>query len=133
MGLLLITHDLDVARDMADRVAVMYAGQIVEWASRDALYGEPRHPYTQKLFAVLPRLDRRGERLDSLPGRVPGAGLGLRRLPFRRSLPGGVRALPGRGIRLSRGRAGAFRALPSGRGRHDSPLWKRGARGDFKP
>jgi peptide/nickel transport system ATP-binding protein len=72
MGLLLITHDLDVARDMADRVAVMYAGQIVEWAPRDALYGAPRHPYTQKLFAVLPRLDRRGERLDSLPGRVPG-------------------------------------------------------------
>ena len=72
MGLLLITHDLDVARDMADRVAVMYAGQIVEWASRDALYAAPLHPYTQKLFAVLPRLDRRGERLDSLPGRVPG-------------------------------------------------------------
>ncbi|PIX97190.1 MAG: ABC transporter ATP-binding protein [Hydrogenophilales bacterium CG_4_9_14_3_um_filter_63_34] len=71
MGLLLITHDLDVARDMADRVAVMYAGQIVEWASRDSLYATPRHPYTQKLFAVLPRLDRRGERLDSLPGRVP--------------------------------------------------------------
>ena len=72
MGLLLITHDLDVARDMADLVAVMYAGQIVEWAQRDALYAAPRHPYTQKLFAVLPRLDRRGERLDSLPGRVPG-------------------------------------------------------------
>ena len=72
MGLLLITHDLDVARDMADRVAVMYAGQIVEWASRDALYAAPLHPYTQKLFAVLPRLDRRGTRLDSLPGRVPG-------------------------------------------------------------
>jgi peptide/nickel transport system ATP-binding protein len=71
MGLLLITHDLDVARDMADRVAVMYAGQIVEWASRDQLYATPRHPYTRKLFAVLPRLDRRGERLDSLPGRVP--------------------------------------------------------------
>ena len=71
MGLLLITHDLDVAGDMADRVAVMYAGQIVEWASRDQLYSTPRHPYTQKLFAVLPRLERRGERLDSLPGRVP--------------------------------------------------------------
>ncbi|MDD5388142.1 MAG: dipeptide ABC transporter ATP-binding protein [Gallionellaceae bacterium] len=71
MGLLLITHDLDVASDMADRVAVMYAGQIVEWADRDSLYATPRHPYTQKLFAVLPRLDRRGERLDSLPGRVP--------------------------------------------------------------
>ncbi|MEW6677077.1 MAG: ABC transporter ATP-binding protein [Pseudomonadota bacterium] len=72
MGLLLITHDLDVAADMADRVAVMYAGQIVEWASRDQLYGQARHPYTQKLFAVLPRLDRRGLKLDSLPGRVPG-------------------------------------------------------------
>lgn len=71
MGLLLITHDLDVASDMADRVAVMYAGQIVEWAARDQLYGAPKHPYTQKLFAVLPRLDRRGQRLDSLPGRVP--------------------------------------------------------------
>ena len=71
MGLLLITHDLDVARDMADRVAVMYAGQIVEWASRDRLYSTPSHPYTQKLFAVLPRLERRGQRLDSLPGRVP--------------------------------------------------------------
>ncbi|OYY94050.1 MAG: hypothetical protein B7Y41_08950 [Hydrogenophilales bacterium 28-61-23] len=74
MSLLLITHDLDVAHDMADRVAVMYAGQIVEWAPSNALYTSPRHPYTQKLFAVLPRLDRRGERLDSLPGRVPGPG-----------------------------------------------------------
>lgn len=73
MGLLLITHDLDVAHQMADRVAVMYAGQIVEWAPSDALYTAPQHPYTQKLFAVLPRLDRRGERLDSLPGRVPSA------------------------------------------------------------
>jgi peptide/nickel transport system ATP-binding protein len=74
MGLLLITHDLDVAHQMADRVAVMYAGQIVEWAPSDALYTAPRHPYTQKLFAVLPRLERRGKRLDSLPGRVPAAG-----------------------------------------------------------
>ena len=73
MGLLLITHDLDVARDMADRVAVMYAGEIVESAPRDRLYASPRHPYTRKLFAVLPRMDRRGERLDSLPGRVPPA------------------------------------------------------------
>jgi peptide/nickel transport system ATP-binding protein len=77
MGLLLITHDLDVARDMTrqpgDRVAVMYAGQIVEWAPSAGLQTQARHPYTQKLFAVLPRLDRRGERLDSLPGRVPAA------------------------------------------------------------
>jgi len=77
MGLLLITHDLDVARDMTrqpgDRVAVMYAGQIVEWAPGVGLHAAPRHPYTQKLFAVLPRMERRGQRLDSLPGRVPAA------------------------------------------------------------
>ena len=74
MSLLLITHDLDVARDMAERVAIMYAGQIVEWASRDALYGRPFHPYTQKLFSVLPSVGRRGERLDHIPGTVPPLG-----------------------------------------------------------
>ncbi len=87
MGLLLITHDLDVARDMADRMAVMYAGQIVEWASRDQLYGEPRHPYTRKLFAVLPRLERRGERLDSLPGRVPAPDANIRGCRFAERCP----------------------------------------------
>jgi peptide/nickel transport system ATP-binding protein len=107
MGLLLITHDLDVARDMADRVAVMYAGQIVEWAPRDALYGEPRHPYTQKLFAVLPRLDRRGERLDSLPGRVPGPDAAFVGCRFADRCPA-VFARCRVEIRLSRGRAGHF-------------------------
>ncbi len=72
MGLLLITHDLDVARDMADRVAVMYAGQIVEWASRETLYQSPFHPYTQRLFQVLPAISRRGQRLAQIPGNVPG-------------------------------------------------------------
>jgi len=74
MGLLLITHDLDVARDMADRVAVMYAGQIVESAPRDALYAAPFHPYTRKLFSVLPSAQRRGEHLDHIPGNVPPLG-----------------------------------------------------------
>ncbi|MEW5892327.1 MAG: ABC transporter ATP-binding protein [Pseudomonadota bacterium] len=74
MGLLLITHDLDVARDMADRVAIMYAGQIVEWAPREALFAGPVHPYTQKLFSVLPSAQRRGERLDHIPGTVPPLG-----------------------------------------------------------
>ncbi|WP_232019215.1 ABC transporter ATP-binding protein [Sulfuritortus calidifontis] len=74
MGLLLITHDLDVARDMADRVVIMYAGQIVEWAPRGALYERPFHPYTQKLFSVLPSASRRGERLDHIPGTVPPLG-----------------------------------------------------------
>jgi peptide/nickel transport system ATP-binding protein len=71
MGLLLITHDLDVARDMADRVAVMYAGQIVEWTARAQLFDAPLHPYTRRLFRVLPSAVRRGERLEQIPGRVP--------------------------------------------------------------
>jgi peptide/nickel transport system ATP-binding protein len=71
MGLLLITHDLDVARDMADRVAVMYAGQIVEWTTRAQLFEAPLHPYTRRLFRVLPSAVRRGERLEQIPGRVP--------------------------------------------------------------
>ncbi len=74
MGLLLITHDLDVARDMADRVAVMYAGQIVEWAECGRLFAQPRHPYTRSLFRVLPSLRRRGEALEPLAGNVPAPG-----------------------------------------------------------
>ncbi|MDD3529627.1 MAG: ABC transporter ATP-binding protein [Gallionellaceae bacterium] len=77
MGLLLITHDLDVARDMADRVAVMYAGQIVEWATRERLYGAPLHPYTRRLFRVLPSAARRGEPLEQIAGRVPAADAAL--------------------------------------------------------
>lgn len=74
MGLLLITHDLDVARDMADRVAVMYAGELVEWASRAQIFTAPRHPYTQALLRVMPSLKRRGEALQHLPGSVPTLG-----------------------------------------------------------
>ncbi len=77
MGLLLVTHDLDVARDMADRVAVMYAGQIVEWASREQLYGKALHPYTRRLFQVLPSINRRGGRLAQIPGMVPAPDAGL--------------------------------------------------------
>jgi len=77
MGLLLVTHDLDVARDMADRVAVMYAGQIVEWASREQIYGAALHPYTRRLFQVLPSISRRGGRLAQIPGMVPTPDAGL--------------------------------------------------------
>lgn len=71
MGLLLITHDLDVARDMADHIAVMYAGEIVESAPREALFADPRHPYTQGLFRVLPSQARPEQPLAQIPGRVP--------------------------------------------------------------
>ncbi len=71
MGMLLITHDLGVVAQMATRVAVMYAGQIVEEAPRAVFFSAARHPYTQKLFAALPDLARRGGRLETIPGQVP--------------------------------------------------------------
>jgi peptide/nickel transport system ATP-binding protein len=71
MGMLLITHDLGVVARMAHRVGVMYAGEIVEEAPRDSLFNAPRHPYTQKLFAALPDLSRRGRRLETIAGQVP--------------------------------------------------------------
>ena len=71
MGMLLITHDLGVVAQMATRVGVMYAGEIVEEAPRAAFFASPRHPYTHKLFAALPDLARRGGRLETIPGQVP--------------------------------------------------------------
>ncbi len=70
-GMLLITHDLGVVAQMATRVGVMYAGQIVEEAPRAAFFSSPCHPYTQMLFAALPDLARRGGRLETIPGQVP--------------------------------------------------------------
>jgi peptide/nickel transport system ATP-binding protein len=71
MALLLITHDLGIVAGMADRVAVMYAGQIVEQAPRDAFFAHPQHPYSRKLFESLPERGKRGARLAVIPGRVP--------------------------------------------------------------
>ena len=70
MGLLLITHDLGVVARMAQRVAVMYAGQIVEEAPRETFFTAPRHPYTRMLFAALPDLAARDGRLATIPGQV---------------------------------------------------------------
>ncbi|MDD2915328.1 MAG: dipeptide ABC transporter ATP-binding protein [Gallionella sp.] len=74
MSLLLITHDLGVVAEMAHRVGVMYAGQIVEQASRAQLFAMPLHPYTQKLFAALPDAARRNQPLAAIPGNVPPPG-----------------------------------------------------------
>ena len=71
MALLLITHDLGIVAKMADRVAVMYAGEIVELADADAFMRAPQHPYSQKLFAALPSPQRRGEGLAVIRGQVP--------------------------------------------------------------
>jgi peptide/nickel transport system ATP-binding protein len=71
MALLLITHDLGIVAKMAHRVAVMYAGEIVEIAKRDAFMRAPQHPYSQKLFAALPSPQRRAGELAVIRGQVP--------------------------------------------------------------
>ncbi|SFU69321.1 ABC transporter ATP-binding protein [Nitrosospira multiformis] len=73
MAILLITHDLGVASEMAHRVGIMYAGEIVETASRESFFRGPAHPYSRKLLAALPDRDRRkqGHRLDAIKGNVP--------------------------------------------------------------
>ncbi len=71
MAILLITHDLGVVAEVADQVAVMYAGQIIETADVKAFFDKPRHPYSQKLFASLPGRQKRGQRLAVIKGQVP--------------------------------------------------------------
>lgn len=71
VGLMLITHDLAVVSGMADRVALMYAGQIVEVAEAAEFFGAPRHPYAALLLAALPETARPGEPLAAIGGTVP--------------------------------------------------------------
>jgi oligopeptide/dipeptide ABC transporter ATP-binding protein len=71
MAIILITHDLGIVAEMADRVAVMYAGRIVEEASTEALFARPQHPYTVGLIGSIPIIGTRKEWLDVIPGRVP--------------------------------------------------------------
>jgi peptide/nickel transport system ATP-binding protein len=73
MAVLLITHDLGVVAGSADRVVVMYAGQVVETAPTATLFSRPGHPYTEGLMESIPRLDRPRARLHSIPGSVPAA------------------------------------------------------------
>jgi peptide/nickel transport system ATP-binding protein len=68
---LLITHDLGVVAELCDRVAVMYAGNIVEIAEVNELFANPLHPYTQGLMRAIPMIGRRLERLETIPGSVP--------------------------------------------------------------
>ncbi len=74
MALLLITHDLAIVAQMARRVALMYAGQVVEVADAQEFFARPLHPYAANLFAALPGSGKRGRRLASIPGVVPALG-----------------------------------------------------------
>ena len=71
LGLLLITHDLAVVSGMAQRVALMYAGQIIEVATAADFFSRPRHPYAQALLRALPDMQRRGQPLEAIAGTVP--------------------------------------------------------------
>ncbi len=72
MGIVLVTHDLGVVARMADEVAVMYAGEIVEQAGVDSLFAQPLHPYTQGLLAATPRMNAAtSDRLQAIPGAPP--------------------------------------------------------------
>ena len=77
MGLILITHDLGVVADVADRIAVMYAGRIVERADVNDIYANPAHPYTKGLLESIPRLDQKGQQLSAIGGLPPN----LTRIP----------------------------------------------------
>ncbi len=73
MAILLITHDLGVVAEMADEVAIMYAGKIIEQAPAQSLFNEKAHSYTQGLFNSLPNLDAPSDRLETILGQVPAA------------------------------------------------------------
>ncbi|MFF5769320.1 ABC transporter ATP-binding protein [Streptomyces californicus] len=77
MGLILITHDLGVVADVADKIAVMYAGRIVETAPVHEIYQAPAHPYTKGLLRSIPRLDQKGRELYAIKGLPPN----LTRIP----------------------------------------------------
>ncbi|OYD07254.1 ABC transporter ATP-binding protein [Paludifilum halophilum] len=83
-AILMITHDLGVVAEMCDRIIVMYAGQVVEETDARRLFRNPQHPYTIGLLKSIPQLDRRLERLYSIPGNVPNP----------RQMPSGCRFVP---------------------------------------
>jgi oligopeptide/dipeptide ABC transporter ATP-binding protein len=73
MSIMMITHDLGVIAEISDRVAVMYAGKIVEYTDIETLFANPMHPYTWGLMNSIPRMDKEVERLTVIPGTVPSA------------------------------------------------------------
>jgi oligopeptide/dipeptide ABC transporter ATP-binding protein len=81
MGLILITHDLGVVAQTAQRVIVMYAGRKVEEASVDSLFANPRHPYTSGLMASIPAVPSSEESKDARLAEIPGTVPSLSRLP----------------------------------------------------
>jgi oligopeptide/dipeptide ABC transporter ATP-binding protein len=108
-SILLITHDLGVVAEMCDRVAVMYAGSIVEQASVIDIFEQPKHPYTQGLWGAIPLIEQERESLAVIPGTVPDLGklptgckfhprCGHRFAPCDGHRPPMIEAAPGHGV-----------------------------------
>lgn len=70
-AVLMISHDLGVIAQVADKIAVMYAGEIVEYATTQELFNSPKHPYTKGLINTIPRIDKKQDELQEIPGMVP--------------------------------------------------------------
>ncbi len=70
-SILLITHDLGIIAELCDRVAVMYSGNITEYATAEELFKKPRHPYTQGLISAIPSIEKKGKKLQVIRGMVP--------------------------------------------------------------
>jgi peptide/nickel transport system ATP-binding protein len=71
ISIIFISHDLSIISEIADRVAIMYAGKIVELGSSDSVYLKPKHPYTQALLRAVPRIKGKKEKLTFIPGAPP--------------------------------------------------------------
>lgn len=82
ISIIFITHDLSLLVEMSDRIAIMYAGEIVEEAPAQEIYTQPKHPYTQKLMTAFPPLSGAKERRDGIPGRPPSLAVELQGCPF---------------------------------------------------
>ena len=93
-GIILVTHDLGVVADIADRVVVMYAGRVVEQGTLDEIFYDPQHPYTWGLLGSITRVDRdRSQRLPAIAGHAAVAVGAARGLPLPAALPARVRPL----------------------------------------
>ena len=113
MGIIWITHDLGLVAGIADRVMVMYAGQVVEHGPVEAIFGDPQHPYTRALLGTVPSVvGPRARRLRTIEGQPPVLMADPGLLPVRAALRPCLRPLPPRGSA----------AVPVGDG-HDVACW----------
>ena len=113
-SIIFITHDLGVVAGLCSRVAVMYAGVIMEQADVHTIFKNPRHPYTKGLIGSVPKVGRGSGRLQTIPGQPPKPFAPAHRLPFFAPLPRGGGDLPAGGTKGGMDNPGAQGPLPQG-------------------